>query len=177
MIGPAWAALRQHSEEPVLSQIETLAGVKPGSPLADAMAKRAEIFRLSQAAHDAVLLPHKPGGLSHGLRAALAARMARLNRSPALARHYDSLVERAGETTTAALADPGAKAIDRRTAEIAGHADRLTLAPREATRAHVEALREAGVTDPDIVRLAELAAFVNYQVRVLAGLMLLGEVQ
>lgn len=139
------------------------------------MAKRAEVFRLSQAAHDAVLLPRDPGGLSHGLRAALAARMARLNHSPALARHYDTLVARAGETATARLADPGTNATDGRTAEIVRHADRLTVAPRGATRAHVDALREAGVADPDIVRLAELAAFVNYQVRVVAGLMLLGE--
>jgi uncharacterized protein YciW len=41
----------------------------------------------------------------------------------------------------------------------------------------VEALRQVGVTDADIVRLAELAAFVNYQVRVLAGLKLLGEMR
>jgi uncharacterized protein YciW len=154
--------------------IETLAAVRPGSALADAMAKRTEVLRLSQAAHDAVLLPREPGGLSHGLRAALAARMARLNRSPALARHYDSLVASAGEPTTAPLADPDASAIDGRTAEIVRHADRLTVAPREATRAHVDALREAGVADPDIVRLAELAAFVNYQVRVIAGIALLG---
>jgi uncharacterized protein YciW len=160
-----------------LSLIETLASARPGSALANAMAKRAEIFRLSQAAHDAVLLPREPGGLSHGLRAALAARMARLNRAPALARHYDTLIARAGETATAPLADPNTNATDRRTAEIVGHADRLTLAPREATRAHVDALRQAGVADPDIVRLAELAAFVNYQVRVVAGLSLLGEVR
>ncbi|TIN07317.1 MAG: hypothetical protein E5Y59_17260, partial [Mesorhizobium sp.] len=59
-------------------------------------------------------------------------------------------------------------------AEIVRHADRLTLAPREATRAHVDALREVGVTDADIVRLSELAAFVNYQVRVIAGITLIG---
>jgi len=148
--------------------------VRPGSALADALAKRAEILRLSQAAHDAVLVPREAGGLSHGLRAALAARMARLNRCPALARHYDTLVAHAGEPTTAPLAEPDTNATDGRTAEIVRHADRLTVAPREATRAHVDALREAGVADPDIVRLAELAAFVNYQVRVIAGIALLG---
>ncbi|MER9566701.1 MULTISPECIES: hypothetical protein [unclassified Mesorhizobium] len=157
-----------------MTLIETLAFVRPGSALAEAMVKRAEILRLSQAAHDAVLLPREPGGLSHGLRAALAARMARLNRSSALARHYDTLVARAGEPTTAPLADPDTNATDVRTAEIVRHADRLTVAPREATRAHVDALREADVADPDIVRLAELAAFVNYQVRVIAGIALLG---
>lgn len=154
--------------------IETLAAVTPGSALAGAMDKRAEILRLSQAAHDAVLLPRDPGGLSHGLRGALAARMARLNHNEALASHYDTLVARAGEPATAPLAAPGKNAADGRTAEIVRHADRLTIAPREATRAHVDALREAGVCDADIVRLSELAAFVNYQVRVIAGIALLG---
>lgn len=154
--------------------IETLATVRPGSTLAEAMEKRAEILRLSQAAHDAVLLPRDSGGLSHGLRAALAARMARLNHNEALASHYDTLVTRAGEPATAPLADPGVKASDERIAEIVRHADRLTLAPREATRAHVDALRGAGVCDADIVRLSELAAFVNYQVRVIAGIRQLG---
>ncbi len=78
-----------------MTLIETLASVSPGSALAEAMGKRAEILRLSEAAHDAVLLPRDPGGLSHGLRAALASRMARHNRSPALASHYDTLVARA----------------------------------------------------------------------------------
>ncbi|RWQ87108.1 MAG: hypothetical protein EOS85_06665 [Mesorhizobium sp.] len=154
--------------------IESLASVRPGSALAEAMEKRAEILRLSEAAHDAVLLPREPGGLSHGLRAALAARMARLNRSPVLASHYQTLVARADEPTTASLANPGTNVTDRRTAEIVRHADRLTLAPREATRAHVDALREVGLTDADIVRLSELAAFVNYQVRVIAGMTLIG---
>jgi uncharacterized protein YciW len=157
-----------------LTLIETLVSARPGSALAEAMEKRAEILRLSEAAHDAVLLPREPGGLSHGLRAALAARMARLNSSPALASHYDTLVARAGEPATAPLAHPDTNAIDGRTAEIVRHADRLTAAPREATRAHVDGLREAGVADPDIVRLAELAAFVNYQVRVIAGIALIG---
>ncbi|WP_028748045.1 CMD domain-containing protein [Rhizobium mesoamericanum] len=157
-----------------MTLIESLAAVRPGSALAEAMEKRAEILRLSEAAHDAVLLPRDPGGLSHGLRAALAARMARHNNNEALAGHYDGLVERAADNATALLAQPGTNVDDKRTDEIVRHADRLTIAPREATRGHIEALRSAGVSDADIVRLSELAAFVNYQVRVIAGLALIG---
>lgn len=154
--------------------IETLVSAKPGSALAAAMEKRAEILRLSEAAHDAVLLPRNPGGLSHGLRAALAARMARQNGNETLARHYDTLVDRAGEPATASLAAPGTNVSDPRTAEIVRHADRLTIVPREATRADIETLRAVGASDADIVRLSELAAFVNYQVRVIAGMTLIG---
>ncbi|RUL99301.1 CMD domain-containing protein [Rhizobium chutanense] len=157
-----------------MTLIETLAAVRPGSALAEAMEKRAEILRLSEAAHDAVLLPRDPGGLSHGLRAALAARMARHNNNEALAGHYDGLVERAAENATALLVQPGTNVDDGRTAEIVRHADRLTLAPRDSTRGHIETLRSVGVGDADIVRLSELAAFVNYQVRVIAGLVLIG---
>ncbi|MGC2779965.1 MAG: hypothetical protein WA418_30435, partial [Bradyrhizobium sp.] len=59
---------------------------------------------------------------------------------------------------------------------MARHADLLTLSPRNATRDDIATLRAAGVGDPDIVRLSELAAFVNYQLRVIVGLMLLREV-
>ena len=153
--------------------IETLAGVAPGSKLAEALAVRAEVMRLSEAAHDAVLLPRDPGGLSHALRAALAARMARHAGDDALAAHYDAYLARTGDTDVAALAHPGGTSGESMPDAAARHADRLTLAPREATRADVEALK-AALGEADIVRLAELAAFVNYQLRVIAGLRLLG---
>ena len=48
-----------------------LAGIEPDSPLAAIVAKRADIFELTQKTHDAALKPQEPGGLSHGLRAAI----------------------------------------------------------------------------------------------------------
>jgi len=149
--------------------IEEMAGIRPRSPLAEALASRADILRLSQASHDAVLLPKDAGGISHGLRAALAARMARQNDQTPLAVHYDGLMRRSGEIE----ASPVSAADQRRVAAIVAHADLLTLHPREATRRDIEALTEAGIDDPDIVRLAELAAFVNYQARVIKGLQVL----
>lgn len=157
-----------------MTLIEALAGVKPGSAIADAVKQRSEILRLSQAAHDAVLLPSNAGGLSYGLRAALAARMARHNENAELAAHYETLIERAGDDRVAILSEPGTSLNDERIGAIVSHADLLTLAPREATRGNIEKLRTAGVSDADIVRLSELAAFVNYQARVIAGLKLIG---
>jgi uncharacterized protein YciW len=154
-----------------MTLIEDLAGIRPGTPLAEALAARADILRLSQASHDAVLLPKEPGCLSHGLRAALAARMARQNAQLPLAAHYDDLMRRSGEIEPSEM--PPAERT--RIAAILAHSDLLTLRPRDATRHDVEALRAAGVEEPDIVRLAELAAFVNYQVRVIRGLQVLGE--
>jgi len=157
--------------------IESFAGVAPNGTVGDALRQRAEIVKLSEAAHDAVLVPREPGGLSHALRAALAARMARHLGDPAAASHYDFYVTHQGDAETAPLTQPGSHADDPRTEAIVCHVDLLTLSPRDATRGSIEALRAAGVEEADIVRLSELAAFVNYQLRVVAGLRLLGSMQ
>lgn len=161
-----------------MTLIESMAGVRAGTPLAEALAQRAEIMGLSEASHDAVLLPRDPGGLSHAERAALAARMAGWNADAALVKHYRGLLERAGETSllaAVAAGEPGER-LDAapRLAAIIRHADILTRRTRDATKADIAALVAAGIAEADIVRLAELAAFVNYQARVIAGLRLLG---
>lgn len=156
--------------------IETLAGIAPGSALAAALAGRAEIMALSQAAHDAVLLPRDPGGLSRGERAAFAARMARHNGQAALATHYSDLLGRTDEAKALAPFCASSQIPDdARLAALIRHIDLLTCEPRGATRGSIDALRTAGIAEPDIVRLSELAAFVNYQVRVIVGLALIGE--
>jgi uncharacterized protein YciW len=141
--------------------------------LDQALKFRAEVLRLSEAAHDAVLVPRDPGGLSHALRAALAARICRHVGDDALTAHYDSYLAHSGEMDVAPLAYPNGISGDPKQDAIARHADLLTVAPRKATRGDIEALKAVGVGEADIVRLAELAAFVNYQLRVVAGLKLL----
>jgi len=157
--------------------IETLAGVPPASKLGAALKTRTEILRLSEAAHDAVLLPRDPGGLSHALRAALAARMCRHVGDEALIAHYESYLAHATDLDLTALARPGGVCGDPLHDAMARHTDLLTLSPREATRQDIVSLKAAGTSEADIVRLSELAAFVNYQLRVLAGLKLLKEVE
>jgi len=157
--------------------IGTIAGVPAASRLGHALNARIEILRLSEAAHDAVLLPREPGGLSHGLRAALAARMCRHVGDEALTAHYESYLAHSGDLDLALLARPGGVCGDPLHDAMARHADLLTLSPRESTRQDIAALKAVGVSEADIVRLSELGAFVNYQLRVLAGLRLLKEVE
>jgi uncharacterized protein YciW len=83
--------------------IESLADIPPGSRLGQALKTRAEILRLSEAAHDAVLLPREPGGLSHALRAAIAARMCRHVGDDALTEHYDSYLAHSGDLDVSPL--------------------------------------------------------------------------
>jgi CMD domain protein len=155
--------------------IEELAGVRFGSPLARALLARMDIMKLSQASYDAIIRPRKPGGVSHAERAALAARMARQNADETLAEHYIGKLQEAcadptlNEPVSAGeIADYG-----NRLNTMVRHMDLLTREPSKAARTDITALKDAGISEPDIVRLSELAAFVNYQVRVIAGLKML----
>lgn len=151
--------------------IERIVAAPVGSELAEAMAQRAEILRLSQASHDAVVIPTVPGAFSHGERAAFAERIVRLNNHDALAEHYRACLENAGaDEVLYAIADPERSPnADKRLTAAVRFTDMVTQCPREATRSDIESLKDAGISEPDIVRLTELLAFVNYQLRVVAG--------
>ncbi len=160
------------------SVIHRAAGVTGGSPLAAVLSERAEILELSERSYQAVLSPDDLGGLPPGLRAALACRIALINEDGALAGHYRALVAAAAADARqlARICDPqGAPAAgdDLWLAAVVAHADRLTTAPQSATRAEIDALQHCGVADADIVRLTQLVGFVNYQLRLVAGLRLL----
>ena len=145
--------------------IEQLIEAPPGSPVAQALAARAPLMQASQANYDAVLTPQDPGGLSQALRFALAARVARLGGDARLAAHY---------AAGGALPETDAGWQDAATTAILRHVDLIATTPRDATQADIAALQAAGVTTGDIVRLSQLIAFVSYQLRLIAGLRLMG---
>ena len=147
-------------------------GISANHPLAAVLAGRDEVMQLTQASHDAALKPEPAGGLSHGERAALACRMARLNDEETLARHYEAMIPESGGKQ--AIADPAFDgADDQRTRAILRHTDLVTVDPKQAAEADIADLKSAGIVEPDIVRLSELIAFVGYQVRVVKGLRLM----
>ncbi len=149
------------------------AGVVAGDAADAALLARAEIVAMTQATHDAALQPKEPGGLSHAVRAALACRIARLNADAGLAAHYEALMREAGASQDERrIADPAVKGEGRIGALIA-YTDLVSKAPKDTAPGDIEALKQAGVGDADIVRLAELNAFLAYQVRVIAGLKLM----
>jgi uncharacterized protein YciW len=154
--------------------IATMANAAESPPVAAAMAGRADLMAASQRNCEAVLRPDDPGGLGRAERLALACRIARLNADERLAAHYREAPE-ADAALVAALADPAAPApADTRLAAILRHVDLVTRDPKSATRADIAALRDASVNEADIVRLSQLIAFVNYQLRTIAGLRLIG---
>lgn len=149
--------------------LERAANVPATGPLAEALKTRARLMELTQASHDAALRPATPGGISYTERAALAERMAEICKDSALAEHYRTL---AGDAP--AWATPGARADDIRLDALIAYVDKITLSPRDATPEDIDALRAAGVDEGDIVRLAGLVAFVNYQLRVAKVLRAMG---
>jgi uncharacterized protein YciW len=151
------------------------AGISTGSPLRAALEARSDVLAMTQATHDAALRPFAPGGLSHAERAALAARVARLNGEDGLAAHYRAMLAEAKDGQgDSKLADPAfTGGGDARCAALIAYTDLVTLKPRDATAADIEMLKAAGIDDADIVRLAELNAFLAYQMRLVAGLRLM----
>ena len=155
-----------------MTALDTL--LSPGARLAPIMAARGEILALTEASGQAVLQPTDPGGLPAALRMALALRAARTVGDAMLADHYrDRLALLPQAHCYAPFGDPRTRPKDPRLAAIVRHADRLAREPKSATKSDVAALGEAGVADADIVRLSELAAYLAYQARVVAGFRLL----
>ena len=78
----------------------------------------------------------------------------------------------AGAGETAAIADPSTS--DGGSALPLGFVDKVANDTRDITKDDISDLRAAGMADADIVRLCELLAFIAYQIRVVAGLRLMG---
>ena len=144
------------------------AGVSAKDQVAEAVSTRTNIFQMTQAAEDAVLRPKSSGSWSHALRAGLAGRIAVLNNETELA---DLYLKDAGEH--AALADPGFECPDQKLAEVVRFMDKVAANTRGVRDSDVKALQEISIADDDIVRLAELNAFLAYQIRLVAGLRLM----
>jgi CMD domain protein len=156
-------------------QIDTAADLSEGSAIHSLRRERPDIVRLSQTSFEAALRPREIGNLSRAERAALAERMAHHFGDERLAATYAALLEdEPASPAVRALADPAEAApADARRAAILRHVDLLSLTPEAATAGDIARLKEAGLSDRDIVTLTGLVAFVNYQLRVVAGLRLL----
>lgn len=164
------------SEQTTVDVIDSVLGLGAGSDLKALREKREKLKALTQSSYLAALRPKDPRNFSHALRAAIAARMAGLWKAEELAMHYRGLLDREGAAPELLdVADSGWTPVDAqsRLAAILRHVDLVTLKPKEATRANIETLQAAGLDDRDIVTLAGLIAFVNYQILVVAGLRML----
>lgn len=162
--------------ETTVDVIDKVLGLGPSSPLLALREQRAKLKHLTQTSYVAALHPTDPRNFSYAERATLAARMAALWTSQELLAHYRELATAEGAADDVlSIADPAWKPEDEasRLAVILRHVDLVTKNPKAATRENIEKLYAAGLDDRDIVTLAGIIAFVNYQVLVVAGLKML----
>jgi len=140
--------------------IDRAAGLAPGDPLHAARRFRAKVVEATQASHDALLHDPVPG-LSTEDRLRVAAQVCTIAGAASLVRHYQELL--AASQGAAAAPSPALPAMLR-------FAATLTTDPRLGDRAALAPLKDAGLGDAAIVAVAQLVAFLSYQLRVVAGL-------
>lgn len=151
--------------------MDTLAGLLPGSPLAELRRQRPDVVKHLQGSDDVIFSPADDGGLTRAERAAAALRIAELLRDGALKAHYRARL--AALDPSGALAktvEGGAQVTDGRWDAILAHVDLVTRGPGSAERKDIDNLLAAGLSSHAIVSLSQLIAYVNFQSRVLAGL-------
>ncbi|MGR6432628.1 CMD domain-containing protein [Rhizobium sp. PAMB 3174] len=157
----------------MIDAMDKAAGLTPDDAVFEARRFRPEFVEGAELCRLSVLAPKTDQGLPPVLRLALARRMAAFNADQVLMDGYDAELASL-ETSPGHLAlAHGETDLDEPLATIARHVDLVTMTPSKAARGDIEKLEAAGLSNPQIVALSELIAFVNFQTRVAAGLRLL----
>lgn len=152
--------------------IDTIVGLSPGDALYTTRHARQKVSAATQASH-ALFFGPDSAGLPVQERLLVAYYASVLSRSEALATHYRNAL--APHTPDAALIDAVASdAIDALPADrlkaMLEFTRTLILKPVEGDKEALQQLQAAGVETPDVVTLAQLVAFLSYQIRLVAGL-------
>lgn len=165
-------------DENTTDLLNLLAKIDPDSPLGQLRAQRSDIARYIQGSYDALVEAQDGSGVTATERGLIALRVALHEKSEPLMAHYRARLTALGAsaeiveaTERATLDEP----LTPRLIALLQHVDLLTNEPRKATPAHLEQLKAHGFSTPDMVSVAQLIAFLSFQVRTLAGLQLLGE--
>jgi uncharacterized protein YciW len=153
--------------------MDRIAGLTPADDVYQTRRMRPEFVDGAEASRVSVLTPEDRLGLETDLRLALACRIARLNADPALFSDYQAQLQAYRPSTELVALAEGKAEFGEPFATIVRHVDLVTLTPSQAVAADIERLAEAGLSNPQIVALSELIAFVNFQTRVAAGLRLM----
>ena len=165
-------------DRPPVDRMNQLAGLHPASATAAVRALRPDVVRHSQGSYETLLAPPQAAGLTLIERTQVALRVATLAGSAPLAAHYRQRLTELGassESIAAIEQRDGVDALGPRTSAIMRHVDLLTEAPGQATPHDLQQLQASGLRAPEIVTLAQLIAFLSFQVRVLPVLSLLAE--
>jgi len=154
--------------------MDTLAGLPPGSPLAELRRQRPDVVKHLQGSDNAIFSPQDDGGLTRAERAATALRVATLLRDSALMAHYRARLAALDPSGALARTVEGKSSMtEPRWDAVLAHVDLVTRGPGSAERRDIDNLLAAGLSSHAVVSLSQLIAYVNFQSRVLAGLRML----
>lgn len=142
--------------------IDTLVPLSAGSPVHSVRHQRDKVVAATQGSYEALFDPALPG-LSLAERLLAAHHIAGLAGSAVLQAHYQ---ERLRDLST----PPAPAKVDGRLQAILDFAHTLTERPLDGDQAALLKLPAAGLSTAEVVALAQLTAFVAYQLRVVAGL-------
>ena len=171
VINKFWSDMNDVS--PYSSIIIRAAGFSENDSTLEVLSQRSDLLELSEHAHNACLTPREPGGITLEERAALASRMCVLNGESVLSEHYASMLP-SGHALLGIIEGGNYIGDNDRLHVLIRHVDLVTNQPKDTVSEDIEKLKRVGVGEPDIVRLSELIAFVNYQIRVVQGIRLIG---
>ena len=158
--------------------LNTLLGLQPDTLVAELRARRPDVARYTQGSYDALLTPSHPADVGPDERALIALRVAHLTASQPLIEHYEQRLVALGvpvATIAAAQHSPDSTVLTPRQVALLRHTDLLSNEPIAATPAHLADLQAVGLGAREIVTIAQLIAFLSFQVRLLAGLQALGQ--
>ncbi|OWT64113.1 CMD domain-containing protein [Candidimonas nitroreducens] len=152
--------------------IDHIVGLRPGMALYATRHARDKVAVATQKSYELFFGPQL-GGLALRDRLAVAYCACVLSKAAALGAHYRQAL--AAQQGGAALADAlQAGSIDTiepaRLRAMLAFTKKLIEKPVEGDAAALKALQAAGISTPDIVALAQLVAFLSYQLRSVAGL-------
>jgi uncharacterized peroxidase-related enzyme len=150
--------------------IDALVPLAPESSTHTVRHQRDKVVAATQGSYDSLFDPALPGlSLAERLLCALA--IAADSGSDAVQAHYRARLQALPLAPAEQAALAGRQPTgDARLDTVLGYARLLALRPVEGDRAALLRLPAAGLTTPAVVALAQLIAFVAYQLRVVAGL-------
>lgn len=160
--------------------IDRILGTGETGAIAEIRRQKPVLAEQLQAYYESIFEPTAESAreLSVADRAVIAARVASFTCSEAVAAWYADLAERNGVSpemiarardVSIPWSDQGALGAAIR------HADLIATRPSESRQSDLQALNDAGLTPAGILSLSQTAAFVTYQLRLIAGLRALGE--
>ena len=152
--------------------IDRLVGLSPALNTFAVRHQRDKVVAATQKSEDGLFDPSLPG-LTLAERLLVALLACALTPSALCAAEYrQRLVDLNVETSLIDHISKGAleQITDARLRAILTFTHTLITDPVKADKAALQALPKAGLSTPEVVTLAQLIAFVSYQVRVVAGL-------